>query len=367
MKKNDYKKPPFSLDRTRYGDLAAQLASSLRTAIETGYYRAGDILPPVRELAKLLGVSAGIAARALSIVRDEGLINPRPCVGSVVCAKGQPLWKGHVVIVVPPGPGNRSDNTVHSRLRDTLTAEGYLTTPVTVAETRTRLFNDFSLLDAVLRQQTDLVVLLHNQDNIARWLSRRGTDFVRFTLGAFSPPHCRGLVRRDDYAAMPPFLARCRETGVRRVIQVMGFPCADLTGPLGEAGIHVETMRYPRWKECDDVRPLSDWTLEAFRRRFAQEGRKWLPDLLFFNDDHFASSALLALSAAGVRIPEDVRVATWANRDYGPSFLKPLTRMEMDNAAIGATLADCVLQCLRTGTFPQGVVVGPKYVTGETF
>ena len=132
MKKNDYKKPPFSLDRTRYGDLAAQLASSLRTAIETGYYRAGDILPPVRELAKLLGVSAGIAARALSIVRDEGLINPRPCVGSVVCAKGQPLWKGHVVIVVPPGPGNRSDNTVHSRLRDTLTAEGYLTTPVTV-------------------------------------------------------------------------------------------------------------------------------------------------------------------------------------------------------------------------------------------
>ncbi|MBR0055888.1 MAG: hypothetical protein IJP66_01030, partial [Kiritimatiellae bacterium] len=61
------------------------------------------------------------------------------------------------------------------------------------------------------------------------------------------------------------------------------------------------------------------------------------------------------------------RVATWANRDYGPSFLKPLTRMEMDNAAIGATLADCVLQCLRTETFPQGVVVGPKYVTGETF
>ncbi len=366
MKKNSYKNPPFSLDRTRYGDLAVQLASSLRTAIETGYYKAGDILPPVRDLARLLGVSAGIAAQALSIVRDEGLISPRPCVGSVVCAKNRPLWKGHVVIVMPPGPGNHSDNTVYSRLRDTLTAEGYLTTPVTVAETRARLFNDFTLLDTVLRQQTDLVILLHNQDNIARWLSRRGADFVRLTLGTFSPPHCLGLVRRDDYAALTPFLARCRETGVRRVVQVMGFPCADLADPLGKADICVETMRYPCWREEDLSRHLTDWTIEAFGRRFAKEGRNWLPDLFFFNDDHIATGGLLALTAAGVRIPEDVRVASWANRDYGPSFLKTLTCMEMDNDAIGNTIADSVLELLQTGSFPQGVVVGPKYIQGET-
>ncbi len=364
--KNHFKQLPFSLDRSRHGDLAAQIATGLRTAIETGYYRAGAVLPPVRELAQMLEVSKGIAEQALAILRNESLVSPRPRVGSVVCAKDRPLWKGHVVIVVPPGRGNPFDDSVHVHLRDTLTAQGYLTSSVTVAETRPRLFNDFALLDAMLRHQTDLVVQLHDQDNIARWLSRRGAPFVRLTAYGLRPPNCLGIVSRDDFLSFAPFLEHCRETGIRCVVQVMGFPCFDLAGPLGKAGIHVETMRYPRWKDCDDVRPLSDWTLEAFRRRFEQEGRDWLPDLLFFNDDHIATSALLALTAAGVRIPEDVRVATWANRDYGPSFLKPLTRMEMDNVAIGATLANCVLDYLRTGVFPAGVVVGPTFIQGET-
>ena len=70
---------------------------------------------------------------------------------------------------------------------------------------------------------------------------------------------------------------------------------------------------------------------------------------------------------AGVRIPEDVRVVTWANRDLSPAYVKPLTRMELDSAAIGERFAGCVLEYLSTGTFPKDVIVGPKYVRGETF
>ena len=362
MKKNAFKKPPFSLDRTRRGDLAKQLAASLRTAIETGYYGAGDILPPVRDVALLLDVSRGIAEQALALIREEGLVSPRPCVGSVVCPKERPLWKGHVVIVVPPGRANPFDDSVHVLLRDALTAQGYLTSSVTVAETRPRLFNDFALLDTMLSHQTDLVVQLHDQDNIARWLSRRGTPFVRLTAYGLRPPNCRGIVSRDDYLSFAPFLAHCQKAAIRRVVQVMGFPCFDLTQHLGEAGITVETFRYPRWRENDTGRELADWAVEALSKRFAKEGKSWLPDLLFFNDDHLATGGLLALTAAGVRIPEDVHVASWSNSDNGP----PLTRIDMDNAAIGGVLADCVLDYLQTGTFPQGVKVGPKFILGET-
>ena len=73
-----------------------------------------------------------------------------------------------------------------------------------------------------------------------------------------------------------------------------------------------------------------------------------------------------ALGFAGLRIPEDVRVVSWANRRYGPFFFKPVTRMELDNAAIGATLADGVLECLKGGTFPADIVVGPEYIKGKT-
>jgi DNA-binding LacI/PurR family transcriptional regulator len=76
---------------------------------------------------------------------------------------------------------------------------------------------------------------------------------------------------------------------------------------------------------------------------------------------------IAAFYEAGIRIPEDVRLVTLANTGYGPVFSRPLTRMEYDGSAIGKTLTECILSYLRTGDFPQNVVVGPRYVRGETF
>ena len=363
--KTKFKKPPFTVDRSRYGDLAEQIAAGLRTAIETGYYKPGDVLPPVRELGEILGVSMGIAVQAVSMIREESLISPRPRVGSVVCAPDRPLWKGHVVTVIPPGVYNPSDTAVHAVLRDRLTAAGYLVTPVTVAETRPRRFDDFSLLDTVLRQQTDLVVQLHRQENITRWLSKRGLPFVRLANDDAAPPNCIGVVRRDFARALPDFAAHCREAGVKSVLQVADILRADATELLARDGIRVETLRTPRALVNGPGYDFADWATVEFTKRLAK-GRGWLPDLLFFQNDHLASGALQAMGFAGLRIPEDVRVVSWANRRYGPFFFKPVTRMELDNAAIGATLADCVLEYFKGGSFPTDVVVGPDYIRGET-
>lgn len=366
MGKNCYKKPPFSLDLERRGDLTAQLVSALRRAIETGYYRAGDVLPPVRDLAALLGVSPCIAARAVVTIRDEGLVSPRPRIGSVVCSKDRPLWKGHVVIVVPPGQGNTFDNETYTVLRDSLTAAGYLVTPVTVAETRVGRFEDFALLDTVLRQQTDLVVQLHAQKAISLWLSKRGLPFVRLATDDCTVfPGCVGVFRFDYDLALPDFAAHCREAGVKSVLQLASHSHTDATEVLGREGISVSTLFAPRPLGGTGF-AIGSWAAATFARHLAK-GHGWLPDLILFRDDHLASGALLALAMAGVRIPEDVRVVTWMNRDYGPIFTKPLTRMEMDIAAAGAKLAECVLEYLGKGIFPEGVVVGPKYVRGATF
>ena len=366
MGKATFKKPPFTLDRSRRGGLVAQLSDALRRAIETGYYRPGDVLPPVRDLAELLGVSKGMAERAIAVIREEGRISPRPHVGSVVCAPDRPLWKGHIVIVVPPGLGNPFDNMVQVTVRDGLTSAGYLVTSVTVVETHSGHFDDFSLLDTVLRQQTDLVVQLHEQDNIARWLSKRGLPFVRIAaLEAACPMHCVGIVERRRDLALPDFVAHCREAGIRSILQVADTVRADAAKALSDDGVRVVTLRVPPALHYGSALSLSQWAMETFQKRLAKS-RSWLPDLLFFQDDNIATGALLALGMARVRIPEDVRVATWANRDCAPVFTKPLARMEMDNKAAGATLAKCVLEYLSTGKFQQGVVVGPKYFRGET-
>ena len=220
MGKSIFKKPPFALDRSRYGDLVEQIASSLRRAIETGYYKAGEILPPGRDLAVLLGVSKGVAEQALAIIREEGLTSPRPRIGSVVCAKDQPLWKGHVVIVVPPGIGNPCDNVVYSIVRDALIANGYLPLVATVPRSSTGLYDDFALLDTQLRQHFDLVVQLLGEPEVTRHLARCKIPLIRLAVDDDRPPNCVGIVRRRDDLAMPGFIAHCREANVRRVMQV---------------------------------------------------------------------------------------------------------------------------------------------------
>ena len=367
MKKNPYKKIPFRLDRARHGELASQLADQLRRSIETGYYRSGDILPPVRDLAMLLDVSKGIAEQAIALIREEGLISPRPAVGSVVCAKDRPLWKGHVVIVAPPGRGNPLDNMVHVAVRDSLTAAGYLTTSASVGESAPGRFDDFTLLDSVLRQQADLVVQVQGQDCIARWLSKRGVPFVRLGLTDFQPPNCVGLVRRDDDLAVADFAAHCREVGVKSVVQLSVFHRANVAEALAACGVAVKTVRVPKALDYGTGYELSQWAMSFFRSRLASKGSTWLPELIFSSDDHLTTGMLAAFYEAGIRIPNDVRLVTLSNFDYGPVFPRPLTRMEYDTSAIGKTLTECVLSYLRTGDFPKDVVVGPKYVRGETF
>ena len=363
-----YRKPPFALDRSRRGDLAVQLAGALRNAIATGYYRPGDVLPPVRDLARLLDLSKGMAEQAIAHLREEGLISPRPRIGSVVCERNHPLWKGQVLIVVPPGVGNPCDNSVYAVLRDALTSDGYL--PLTVAAFRTMpgRYGDFALLETQLKQHVDLVVSLTGEPEVIRWLARRKVPFVLLTTSALRPSNCLGRVLRRDDLALADFMAHCRTEHVRSVLQVTAMRTGpDAVPALKAIGIAATNWRIPPPDGGWDAIGLVQKAADEFAARLARKGRAWLPDVLFFRDDHLTTGALTALLAAGVRVPEDVRIVTWANRGLGPAFVKPFTRMEFDCEALGETMARCVLECLHTGRFPAGVTVGPAYIRGETF
>ena len=74
----EYKAPPFALDRSRRGTLENQLADALVKAVETGYYGPGDMLPPSRDLARMLGISRVVAIRAMRRLSERRLIVQRP-------------------------------------------------------------------------------------------------------------------------------------------------------------------------------------------------------------------------------------------------------------------------------------------------
>ena len=55
-------------------------------------------------------------------------------------------------------------------------------------------YDDFALLDTVMRQQIDFVVQLENRSVITRWLSRRGVPFLRFAHEEAFFPNCVGTI-----------------------------------------------------------------------------------------------------------------------------------------------------------------------------
>ena len=368
MKKKDFKKPKFSIDRSRRGDLVSQVAAGLRMSRRTGFYQPGEILPPVRDLAEILEIGKSVAEQAIAMIREEGLISPRPAIGSVVCAPDRPLWKGQVLIVVPPS-GNIWDNALSAILRDEFTSNGYLAQTVTVPRKPNGKF-DFSLLELMLRQQTDLVVQLHDKTEISNWLSRQGTAFIRQTAHKVGrlPRGCAGVIRWSCDSANAAFAEHCREMGVNEVAVMSAWDADSVVKALCAEGIrsNVWSVETPPGASGTVV---AQCALEFMNAKLADRSNSSLPKALFFDDDYIASGALTAMLWAGVRIPEDVRVATFATSSCGSGLVSPipLTRTEVDPIACGRTIAGTVLDYLKTGIFPPDVTIGPAFIKGKTF
>jgi GntR family transcriptional regulator len=67
----------LGIDHTSPVPLHEQVAAAIRRAIAEGEARAGDRLPPAKDLAAVLGVNANTVFRALRTLRDEGLVEFR--------------------------------------------------------------------------------------------------------------------------------------------------------------------------------------------------------------------------------------------------------------------------------------------------
>ena len=109
-----FRLPPFEVDRTLHTSLAVQLSDALRTAIRTGYYAPGDILPPIREMSEMTGISTVLVSKAVKILKEERLVNPRPHNGIEVCASDRPMWKGPLLCSI----GAKQKGKGPFRLRD---------------------------------------------------------------------------------------------------------------------------------------------------------------------------------------------------------------------------------------------------------
>ncbi len=376
---------PFSLNRNDGRPLVRQLVDGLRQAIVEGYFKPGDAIPSYRDLAPALGVSEIVTKAALRRLSKEGFVTARPRLGTIVRDRSAKRWLGHVVLVAEESDDNHFITTVASALRRRLFEAGYLLTRSAVG-LKPDGSHDFSSIDAVLVRSVDLVVVMYHRPEIYAHLAKMKVPFAVFSESVHPPAAAVGAIHFDYNLAMPDFAVVCKTKGVREVIQIYWHPLmCDAAPALKEAGIRVKKVKVPvdesngrliggkRAGRLVIEQMLASKLLKAesqqtnveaeTNRRINGETNK---RCFFFADDYLASGAFMALYRAGIEAPRDILFATFANRNLGPDYHCPLSRIEMDPPAAGDTVASAVVEYCRTGVFPSGLVIGPRWIDGET-
>lgn len=361
------KKPPFRIDIDSGASLTDQMVRGFREAILSGYYRPGDVLPPIRMLERQFGVSLFVPREALSRLAKEGLVNPRPRIGTVVTANpGSVARRGHVMLVIPDVPGAYYANAFGDVLRAHLAAAGYSFTRVSVPKTEKGTY-DAAALDPEYNRHIDLTMLLYDVPEIARYLSRKGVPFVTIGQVPCALKHCVGNVYRPRNGVAAEFFRHCRMAGVKSVFladwEGEGFSVLD---GVPHPGVKVTMSRIPSDGGGRCPGDIQRGSLNFFRR-FLSERKGTLPDLIFLADDNVSIGASLALLESGIRVPEDVRIAAWTHLGGGVVYPMPLTRMEMDPFDHGRRVVRAIVEHLSGGVFPPDIALKPAYLVGKSF
>ena len=356
----------FTLDRESGVPLSDQLVERLKAAIVKGRYQPGDVLPGILELSVAADVSEKVARMALRRLSGEGWIRTRRHVGSVVLARTGNVVRWRVLFFSHNPYFCYHTDRVISELRTRLLHEkGGVST---IAISRCRGKNSYLQIEELLKERWDLI-LENGMDAISRkMIEDAGWPFVVIDYDTQTAPsgaaNCVGLVKFSSGLAAKDFILTCARRNVRSVVQLQcNLAAFDVAERLRIMGVEVRTERTSAGLDPEGVAKESYAIIDGWFKH----GRPPLPDVIVFTDDYLAQGGLLALRKHGVRIPEDVFVASFVNKGHLPIWDQPLTRLEMDPIAHGASLAKAVRTYLHGKSFPDGIVLGTVWKAGDTF
>ena len=374
---------PFSVNRNDARSLIDQVADGIREAIVGGYYKAGEAIPSSRELEASLGVSRIVPKIALARLAEEGYLVSRHGMRMFVRDKGEKQWKGHVVFLGFTEDGNYFQDVFAGVLRARLMEAGYLFTEVPLSWDA-RNIPDFSALDAALARSVDLIIVRNSEKNVIRHVSKCGVPYIAVTNYNLPLAGTVGIVRDDDCTAVHDFAADCARLGIEEVVAFVWKDkgVREVTPQMRAEGLKVTEVRLPRdrspkrleilkklgfdtvTKMLSTAKPSNHPAVQPFNCPTVQPSRRGRA--YFFADDYLACGALLAFAMKGLVAPRDFSIATWANAGLTPPYPHELSRMEMDPVGDGGKVAAAALEYLESDRFPEGLVVGPRWVVGET-
>lgn len=355
----------FVIDRSAGKTLVDQLATKIRRAIAAGRYKENDILPSIREMASLAGVSEKVSRGAYRTLAEEGWVETRPHVGSIVSDRADKVSiRGRVLLFNSCSCYCYPEEQLATELRRQLVKKGYRLTMTSIVPTTGTA--KYSELEMLLKEKWDLVLEFGEELLSRKLIESAGWPFLIVGNGArivrSKADNCRGWIDIRCSRALPLFVRRCARKNIHRVVQFLYMSgCFDATEMLKMAGVGIETVRIPRQRDLTSIEKV------AFQltRKMLRSGT--LPDVLLYTDDYLARGGLMALAASGVRIPDEVGVVSLVNKGFAPCWPTSLTCLLNDFRQMGRVVGSSINGLLEGRESHLELDIGSEWCEGETF
>lgn len=310
----------------------------------------------LKEIAELAGVSPSAVSRylnggSLSAVKYEAIRKVIEETGYVPNQMAHNLRTGHVhqVGVLVPKIHSQSVAQVLEGIHEVLSAAGYMVVvgslehqPDTV-QRYLDWMQSYSMAGAIVMASSDAEVRDGTYQNCSIPLVITGQNFKDFNC-----------VYHDDYGAAKDLTSLLLQRGRTRI--------ACISGPESDPAIGIHRVQGVKAAMTDAglnpkqlVLKTSDFQVSGGKAAM-EEILLEHPDVdgVFCATDSMAQGALLALKAAGKRVPEDVSLVAfgnhWANTVSEPN----LTTAELYQTQCGKDAANILLEALERGGPEEG-------------
>jgi LacI family transcriptional regulator len=365
--------PPEQADAPSDQPKHQRLFEALKEEILAGKYDARRRLPSEAQLVRRFGISRPTVSRALRDLKAAGYLDRRPGSGTYLSPTARPST-GYFGMIIPGHGSTEIFTPICAEIarRSQLAGFTLLWGDSSSTDLETRANQALELCAQYVRQEVAGVFLeplelipgreAINQE-IIRTLaaSRIPVVLLDRDIVSFPARSAYDLVGIDNLSAGYRVADHLIQLGARR-ITFLSRPgsaptvlqrIAGVHDALLKAGIHWSPEQIATGSPDDD----------AFVRRLAGKSAKQRPDAIICANDATAARLLVTLGALGLRVPQDIRLASFDDVQYARLLSPPLTTIHQPCEQIGAVAVQTLLQRLReTGTPPREILLDAPLV-----
>jgi GntR family transcriptional regulator of arabinose operon len=319
-----------------------RIASELQDEIKSGKLSAGQMLPTEEQLTQRFSASRQTIRQALSLLVDAGLIAKQRGSGSRVRAQASAPKSGNIAVIAT----YISDYIFPGILREAQSVFAANQYSAVLSATRNSVYHERQILQDLLNKPIDGILVegtktaLPNPNlDLYQKLSARNIPIVFFNGFYADLPNCVS-VYADNFGggyALVQYLLKKGHTSIAGI-----FKSDDIQGHERYSG-YITALR-------DAGRMIPDssvfwYTTETREELFTEELAKKIAEstaVVCYNDE-VAFRLIPLLLSFGIRVPQDVAVASFDNSSLSELSPIKITSLAYDARNIGQVAAQTLL------------------------